>query len=354
MSVRVLIVDDSGFFRRRLAEIISSDPLITVVGMAVNGKHAIEQVKLLKPDVITMDLEMPVMDGITAIQEIMAVQPTPILMLSTWTTDGAKSALDALDAGAIDYMPKRFEDISIDSKVVHQQLCQRIRKLAQSQPPRPLKTKQASAPVIKPTAITSTKNAIIKQPSSTISIVAIGTSTGGPVALQTVLTQLPASFPYPILLIQHMPATFTPSFAERLNSQCKIRVKQAENGDKLSAGTAYLAPGGMQMTLAGSEKNPHLEIKESLSTHTYKPCIDTTFESLAKVAPNKTLAIILTGMGADGREGCRSLKQGGATIWAQDEKSSTIYGMPKAIIDAKLADAIFSINDIGHQLSELK
>lgn len=346
MSVRVLIVDDSGFFRRRLSEIISSDPLISVVGIAENGVEAIEQVKRLKPDVITMDIEMPKMNGILAVREIMAIQPTPILMLSTWTTDGAKATLDALDAGAVDYMPKRFEDISVDSTVVHKALCHRLRKLAHSKIPTLAPAKKSIPPTVTRT--------LTKVNTSSIRLVVIGTSTGGPVALQKVLTQLPAEFPYPLLLVQHMPATFTPSFAERLNSQCKIKVKQAENGDVLSAGTAFLAPGGSQMLIRGDNDKRYISIEAGQSSQAYKPCIDITLESVAQQCPSETLAIILTGMGSDGLEGCRKLQSLGATIWAQDEQSSTIYGMPKAVVNAKIANKVLDVMDIGHHLAELK
>ncbi|NOQ81646.1 MAG: chemotaxis-specific protein-glutamate methyltransferase CheB [Methylophaga sp.] len=352
MSVRVLIVDDSGFFRRRLSEIIASDPKLTIVGTASNGQEAIEQVKSLKPDVITMDIEMPVMDGITAVRKIMAQQPTPILMLSTWTTQGAKSTLDALDAGAVDYMPKRFEDISSDANIIHQQLCQRLIHLAKNTTPQhfePKVTTKSSTPRLS----SSRKMASPISRSRNTRIVAIGTSTGGPVALQKVLSQLPANFPYPIVLIQHMPATFTPSFAERLNTQCNIHIKQAEDGEALIAGTAYLAPGGMQMLVKGNPSKTYIEIQASQTTQTYKPCVDITLESIANIYPKETLAVILTGMGADGKKGCQRLHELGSTIWAQDEKSSTIYGMPMAIAKAGLADEIFDINDLGYHLSEL-
>ena len=352
MSVRVLIVDDSGFFRRRLSTIISSDPQITVVGTANNGQEAIEQVKLLKPDVITMDIEMPVMDGITATRKIMAQSPTPILMLSTWTTEGAKSTLDALDAGAVDYMPKRFEDISSDQTIAHQQLCQRLHSLAKnSKAPQP---HLESIRIVKPPVQIPSPRVTSHSMPKPLSIVVIGTSTGGPVALQKVLTQLPANFPYPILLVQHMPATFTPSFAERLNTQCNIKIKHAENGDKLSPGTAYLAPGGMQMLLKGHARQAFIEIQASRESQTYKPCIDITFDSVAKIHPKETLAIILTGMGSDGKKSCQKLHELGSTIWAQDEKSSTIYGMPMAIAKAGFADGIFDLNDIARHLVELK
>ncbi|MFT7413808.1 MAG: two-component system chemotaxis response regulator CheB [Methylophagaceae bacterium] len=350
--VRVLIVDDSGFFRRRLSEIIARDPRLEVVGMAGNGLEAVTQVALIKPDVISMDIEMPVMDGISAVREIMAKHPTPILMLSTWTTEGAKSTLEALDAGAVDYLPKRFQDMSGDTNVAHQLLCQRLHDLASHSHTNILAVAKASS--ILHTARPSYSPAANRTTNATIRLVAIGTSTGGPVALQQVLSQLPSDFPHPILLIQHMPATFTPSFAQRLDAQCKITVKQAVDGDKLLPATAYLAPGGMQMFIKGTKSRPVIEIQASQSGQTYKPSIDLTLESLIPVCPAETLVIILTGMGADGREACRKLRPLGATIWAQDQQSSTIYGMPMAIAKAGLTDKILSVNDIGHHLAELR
>lgn len=350
--VRVLIVDDSGFFRRRLSEIITRDARFEVVGMASNGLEAVAQAILLKPDVISMDIEMPVMDGISAVRKIMAQQPTPILMLSTWTTEGAKSTLEALDAGAVDYLPKRFQDISDNTNVAHQQLCQRLYDLATNSHTKTLQVAKAS-PIFhnaRQADITTSTRSTNEQ----IRLVAIGTSTGGPVALQVILSQLPPDFPHPILLIQHMPAAFTPSFAQRLNVQCEITVKQAIDGEKLLPGNAYLAPGGMQMLIKGTKRNFSIEIRAAKSDQTYKPSIDFTLESLIPICPAETLVIILTGMGADGREACKKLRPLGTTIWAQDEQSSTIYGMPMAIAKAGLADKILSLNDIGQHLAELR
>ena len=182
-------------------------------------------------------------------------------------------------------------------------------------------------------------------------IVAIGTSTGGPVALQTILTQLPAHFAHPILLIQHMPAAFTPAFAARLNSLCKIRVKEAQQGDRLEAGIAYLAPGGQQMMVEGRSGNKTLRVFEDNSERiSYKPSVDVTFASVAKSYQGDVLAIVLTGMGADGRDGARMLKQSGATIWAQDEKSCVVYGMPQAIANAGLASEHLALNDVAARI----
>ncbi|WP_407315878.1 chemotaxis response regulator protein-glutamate methylesterase [Pseudomonas sp. nanlin1] len=372
MAVKVLVVDDSGFFRRRVSEILSSDPNIQVIGTATNGKDAIEQALALKPDVITMDYEMPMMDGITAVRHIMQRCPTPVLMFSSLTHEGARVTLDALDAGAVDFLPKNFEDISRNPDKVKQMLCEKVHSISRSNrrfshsTPAAAVTPAHHAPasersVPAPRAATpapAVRSTAAPAPSSTHSptpkrkaykLVAIGTSTGGPVALQRVLTQLPANFPAPIVLIQHMPAAFTKAFAERLDKLCRITVKEAEDGDVLRPGLALLAPGGKQMMVDGRGAVKILPGDERLN---YKPCVDITFGSAAKSYGDKVLAVVLTGMGADGREGARLLKQGGSQVWAQDEASCVIYGMPMAIVKANLADAVYSLDDIGRHLVE--
>lgn len=378
MVVKVLVVDDSGFFRRRVSEILSADPNIQVVGTATNGKEAIEQALALKPDVITMDYEMPMMDGITAVRHIMQRIPTPVLMFSSLTHEGARVTLDALDAGAVDFLPKNFEDISRNPEKVKQLLCEKIHTISRSNrrfsgytAPAP----QAAAPSVTsatpsatstfsagstiPRSLPARPTTAPAQTASTqyspapkrkaYKLVAIGTSTGGPVALQRVLTQLPGNFPAPIVLIQHMPAAFTKAFAERLDKLCRISVKEAEDGDILRPGLALLAPGGKQMMIDGRGAVKILPGDERLN---YKPCVDITFGSAAKSYGDKVLAVVLTGMGADGREGARLLKQGGSHIWAQDEASCVIYGMPMAIVKANLADAVYGLDEIGKHLVE--
>ncbi|KPA88710.1 protein-glutamate methylesterase/protein-glutamine glutaminase [Pseudomonas sp. RHF3.3-3] len=377
MVVKVLVVDDSGFFRRRVSEILSADTSIQVVGTATNGKEAIDQALALKPDVITMDYEMPMMDGITAVRHIMQRCPTPVLMFSSLTHEGARVTLDALDAGAVDFLPKNFEDISRNPEKVKQLLCEKVHSISRSnrrfssysapapQPaaaPAPSATSSfssshapAPAPVRNapppsrsaPPAATASTSGTPKR--KAYKLVAIGTSTGGPVALQRVLTQLPANFPAPIVLIQHMPAAFTKAFAERLDKLCRISVKEAEDGDILRPGLALLAPGGKQMMVDARGAVKILPGDERLN---YKPCVDITFGSAAKSYGDKVLAVVLTGMGADGREGARLLKQGGSAVWAQDEASCVIYGMPMAIVKADLADAVYSLDDIGKHLVE--
>lgn len=339
MTTRVLVVDDSGFFRRRVSEMLEADPLIKVVGMAEDGEQAVKKAAELKPDVITMDIEMPVLDGISATRKIMLQTPTAIIMFSSLTTEGAKATLDALEAGAVDFMPKRFEDIARDRDEVRRVLCQRVRALGSRRAIMPHRAARAASPVRPPGKLASSHTGLIR-------LVAIGTSTGGPVALQKVLIRLPKNFSAPILLVQHMPASFTPAFAKRLDQMCAIEVRQAEDKDALRPGVALLAPGGKQMRIEGRPGNVHVRITDEANL-TYKPSVDVTFSSIANVYPKDTLAVIMTGMGADGREGAKTLQQRGSEIWAQDEASSVIYGMPAAVVDAGLATKVLSLDEIG-------
>ncbi|MGG6377616.1 protein-glutamate methylesterase/protein-glutamine glutaminase [Vibrio cholerae] len=370
MAIKVLVVDDSSFFRRRVSEIINSESRLEVIDVAVNGKEAVEKAARLKPDVITMDIEMPVMDGISAVREIMANNPVPILMFSSLTHDGAKATLDALDAGALDFLPKKFEDIARNRDEAVTLLQQRVLSIASKKmflrrpaAPRPVPTTSiaASSPLSQERAAATSPMG--NRPATAVSaatrfkasgkkyqLTAIGTSTGGPVALQKILTKLPVNYPHPIVLIQHMPATFTAAFASRLNSLCKIEVKEAEDGDMLRPGVAYLAPGGKQMMLDGRPGAARLRIIDGGDRMNYKPCVDVTFGSAAKIFGDKVLSMILTGMGADGREGARMLKQAGATIWAQDEESCVVYGMPQAVAKAGISTEDLPLERIAERM----
>ncbi|WP_306520447.1 chemotaxis response regulator protein-glutamate methylesterase [Rheinheimera sp.] len=376
MSIKVLVVDDSSFFRRRLTEILAGDMEITVIGTANNGKEAVEKAMELKPDVITMDVEMPVMDGIAAVREILKQQRVPILMFSSLTHAGAKATLDALDAGAVDFLPKKFEDIARDKGEAIEVLRQRVKAVARRRlfvRPTTAATTPAAAPAARTTpaplartplaraellrsperneSSEATPERPFKASGKNYKLLAIGTSTGGPVALQTIITALPANFPLPIVLVQHMPAAFTGAFASRLNSLAKIEVREAVDGDLLKPGVAYLAPGGKQMLVEGSENQAKLRIKDDDSPRiTFKPSVDITFGTAAKVFSDKVLAIVLTGMGSDGRDGCRLLKQFGSKIWAQDEASCVVYGMPQAVTSAGLTDVEVSLPDVAGKI----
>ncbi|MFB1094124.1 protein-glutamate methylesterase/protein-glutamine glutaminase [Vibrio diabolicus] len=363
MAIKVLVVDDSSFFRRRVSEIINSESRLEVIDVAVNGREAVEKAKSLKPDVITMDIEMPVMDGITAVREIMAAAPTPILMFSSLTHDGAKATLDALDAGALDFLPKKFEDIARNREEAVSLLQQRVIQIASKRAfmrrpitrvaastnaaARPLGSRTASPATPAPARPAAAK---FRASGKKYQLTAIGTSTGGPVALQKILTRLPMNYPHPIVLIQHMPATFTAAFASRLNTLCKIQVKEAQDGDVLQPGVAYLAPGGKQMMVDGRAGAARLRIIDGGDRMNYKPCVDVTFGSAAKVYGDKVLSLVLTGMGADGREGARMLKSSGSTIWAQDEESCVVYGMPQAVAKAGISSEDLPLDRIAERM----
>ncbi len=402
MPVKVLIVDDSGFFRHRIEEMLRDDARLQVVGTAVNGKEAVDQVKRLKPDVVTMDVEMPQMNGIEAVRIIMREAPTNVLMLSSLTHEGARVTLQALEAGAADYLPKDIRAWMDKNSGVRGQLIDRLvalgrtRRFRQSsalersypgreqkgttmvfrpestaparrprtptRPSAPAAASSAGAEARRPAvpAAAPARPAVAGDPATTpasrvqfpdCKLVVIGASTGGPAALQKVLTQLPANYPYPVLLVQHMPKTFTQVFAERLNQQCRIRVKEAEDGDRLEPGLALLAPGGLQMMLDPRQKD-RVRILTGDERLTYKPSVDVTYASAAKTYANKVLGVILTGMGSDGCDGARLLKQAGATMWAQNRDSCTIYGMPQAVVNAGLADAILELDDVGPLLAQ--
>jgi two-component system chemotaxis response regulator CheB len=357
MAYRILIVDDSTFFRRRIKQILEKDTELEVVGEAKNGQEALTLVASLKPDVVTMDIEMPVMDGITAVKRIMANNPVPIIMFSSLSQEGAQATLDALDAGALDFLPKKFEDIALNRKEAILLLQNRVKALcgrkmfgsSHLSKPRSsalgsatsLPTKNVSKVVSTSVSKTNFRTTI----SSSYGCLAIGTSTGGPVALQKILTELPSAFPIPVVMVQHMPGSFTQAFAKRLDDLCDVTVKEAANGDILTPGVCYLAPGGKQMTIEGRTSKARVIISEPerFPSATYKPSVDVTFDSVAQVYSGNVLAVILTGMGADGLEGCKTLKAKGAKIWAQDEQSCVVYGMPQAVTVANISQANYDI-----------
>ena len=384
MPIQVLVVDDSAFFRRRIKEILEKNSDIRVCGFADNGRDAVEKVLALKPDVITMDYEMPLMDGISAVRAIMAKQPTPILMFSSLSFEGARVTLDALDAGALDYLPKSFESMSGNPGESARILQDKVLAITRRGRivPRVAPTVAAAAPAAKPVApapavapplpsaapkpftrqqpaVPTPAPATARKPAvlDTLGgerprLILIGASTGGPVALQNILIELPASFPFPILLVQHMPGTFTTAFAERLDRLCKIRVKEAEDNDPIRPGWALLAPGGKQMLV--DARGQAVSVVEGNDKIQFRPSVDVTFGSAARGVKGKILAAVLTGMGHDGREGCKMLKRGGATVWTQNEQSCVVYGMPMAVETAGLSDAILDLKDFGKYLSELR
>lgn len=349
MAIRIIIVDDSSFFRRRIQEILEADPEFEVIDTAADGKEAVDKVLRHGPDVVTMDVEMPVMDGIAAVKAILARRPqTRIIMFSSLTQEGAQVTLNALEAGAADFFPKSFEDIAADRASATDLFRSKVRALA-NKTTRAAVSAVASAPSAKPSKAKDTAPL-----NGRTQLVVIAASTGGPVALQNVLKQLPERYSRPVLIVQHMPAAFTRTFAQRLNGSCRVAVKEAEDGDRLAPGSVYIAPGGMQMTVERNGTGATLKVFKGEEALNYKPCADLTLSSLAGQRADDVLVVVLTGMGADGCEGARKLKQLGATVWAQDEDSCVVYGMPAAVAKAGLTDHVLSLDAIGASLSQGK
>lgn len=364
MRYKVMVVDDSTFYRRRLAAYFEEDPFLEVVAQARNGEEAVRFAREFRPDIITMDVEMPGMDGIEAVKKIMTRTPTAIMMISSLTKENAPATLEALAAGALDFMPKNFDDISEKNTAAISKLRRRLKVLArqykQSQE-HAIKHARLRVP-LRERAISSEKSTLpeqvppyarlVKASGKSYKVVAIAASTGGPQALQRTLDKFPPDFPYPIVLVQHMPATFTDTFAVRLDKTSKIKVKLAEDGEKLLAGTAYLAPGGMQTHVVGQAEQARFSIRETTADMglVFSPSADATFESISRVFGHQALAVVLTGMGDDGTNGAKILKRLGATVWVQDQASCVVYGMPKAVYKSGLADRVIPLDYVAHDL----
>ncbi len=340
----VLVVDDSAFMRNILTSALSKDPEITVLGSAKDGEDALEKIKQLNPDVVTLDIEMPRRDGLATLQEIMRSSPRPVIMVSSLTVEGAEITLKCLDAGALDFIPKNTSN----PESFAAELLPKIKAVARKRSLMALRRAKNSQPV-RPAQIAATASSprCAPLPCGTRDIVAIGVSTGGPPAVQKVLSGLPQNFPAALLIAQHMPAAFTGPFAKRLDAQCAISVKEAEHGDKVLPGRAYIAPGGKHMLLERRGASLEITITTEPATELYKPSATVLFNSVAQISPRKTLGVILTGMGSDGCAGIRTLKENGGCVLAQSEASCVVYGMPKAVVDAGLADQILDLNDMS-------
>jgi two-component system, chemotaxis family, protein-glutamate methylesterase/glutaminase len=328
--IRVLVVDDSSFMRTALKRRIEQDARFKVIDTAQNGREGVDKALALKPDVVTLDVEMPVMNGLEALKAIVAQSTIPVIMVSAVTEAGAKTTIDALTIGAVDFIPKSKGAELIHEKLlaaVNAGLSRRImatRRTAPVPPPRPAR-------------------AITRVPAK---IVVIGSSTGGPQALQEVLRALPANLPVPVLVAQHMPPQFTLALAKRLNDICPLRVVEAADGMPLSNGTVHIGPGGQHLRLT----NTHVKVDPDRGESLYKPSVDVLTESAVAVFGKQVLGVMLTGMGNDGaKEFIRLHKSGGYTL-VQDQASCAVYGMPRAVADAGAADEILSLEQIGPRI----
>ncbi|MDR2891802.1 MAG: chemotaxis response regulator protein-glutamate methylesterase [Deltaproteobacteria bacterium] len=376
--IKVLIVDDSAFMRKALNVIFDKDPEISVVGTATNGLDALEKIPKLDPDVVTLDIEMPRMDGLTALQHIMKDMPRPVLMVSSLTSEGAEVTLKAMEYGALDFVAKPHSTISLDIVNQEKELIDKVKAVArrkafvlrhaairasiagasQSAPGRTLDTRGRTGALAGSGATAGSGVSDSRQVSRPVGktqlrdIVAIGVSTGGPPAVQKILAALPKDFPAPILIAQHMPASFTGPFARRLDGLCKIEVKEAEDGEKIRDGVAYIAPGGRHMRLVARLANRTLHISDEPKSALYKPSANELIGSVGESQGRRSLGVMLTGMGNDGIEGTKILKAKGGRMLAQSEASCVVYGMPKAVVDAGLADAVLDVDDIAAAIME--
>ncbi len=346
-TIRVLIVDDSALIRNVMTEILSQDPEIEVVGAAPDPYVAREKIKALHPDVLTLDVEMPKMDGLTFLQKLMAGHPMPVVMVSSLTEQGAATTLKALEAGAVDFVTKPTLDIQHGMSDLARQIIFKVKAAGQA------KVKKRSPPAesherIKTLAVQS---AMIK---TTDTIIAIGASTGGTEALRELLEVLPPNTP-PIIMTQHMPERFTKSFADRLNELCQIHVKEAQEGDSVIPGQALLAPGNYHMELRRSGARYFVSLNQDPPVNRHRPSVDVMFRSVARYAGGNSLGVILTGMGNDGAAGMLEMKQVGAFNLAQDEASCVVFGMPKEAIRAGGVDKILPLKDLpSAMLAHLK
>ena len=351
--IRVLIVDDSPFMRKALERMLVAAEDIQVVGSARDGLDALDKIKELKPDIVTLDVEMPRMDGLACLKRIMVECPLPVLMVSSLTQEGAAATLDALAFGALDFIPKESSLASQSILQIQQDLQEKERKLARSpkfhkgrppvsgaHPPRPL----VAAPAPSHRAVPSGMG-LLGSPRAELLV--IGCSTGGPKALQDFLPALPKSLPVPCLIVQHMPASFTRPFADRLNAISQVEVKEAENGETLRPGTVYIAQGGIHMLYRQRGSQGYLELNPEPASTLHRPSVDVMFQSVAEHATRQVLAMILTGMGADGAKGMELLKSKGAHTMAEAEESCVVYGMPKAAFERGCVDQVAPLPEMA-------
>ena len=327
--IKVLIVDDSAVVRQMLTRELARDPQIHVVGAAPDPFVARDQIVELRPDVITLDVEMPRMDGITFLRKLMKHHPMPVIVVSSLTARGTQTAIEAMQAGAVDVMVKPGSALTVEN--LGPEL---IRKIKVAGRTRVQVLIDGGAPRRLSMAATTDK------------IFALGASTGGVQALTEVLTAFPANAPGTVI-VQHMPARFTASFAERLNTLCAIEVKEAANGDSVTPGRALVAPGGLHMLLRRSGSRYFVEVKDGPEVFHQRPSVDVLFNSVAKIGGPNAIGAVLTGMGADGAKGLLAMRQAGARTFAQDEASSVVFGMPMEAIKCGAADGVHPLSDIA-------
>lgn len=370
MSIKskLLIVDDSAFMRKLISDFFVDSTKIEVIGTARNGKDALDKIKTLKPDVVTMDVEMPEMNGLEALKDIMNTSPLPVVMLSSTTQRGAENTMTAMEYGAVDFIAKPSGNISLDLHKVKDEIVHKIEQASLVSVGKLKKTANRINQQVNISSVVMKRQEVPERPAlknTTISpklnkewsrttkkVVLIGTSTGGPRALQEVVTKLPKDIPAPVLIVQHMPAGFTKSLATRLNQLSAINVKEAEHGDVLQNGTAYIAPGGYHLKLKKSGASYSIVLDQQEPARSgHRPSVDVMYENVSQFNDFDKIAVIMTGMGYDGSKGLIELKKKGNVVAiAESADTCIVYGMPKAAVETQLVDEVADVDDIAQTI----
>jgi two-component system chemotaxis response regulator CheB len=337
--IKVLIVDDSALIRQLLRDILSADPEIEVVGAARDPYYAWERIKTTNPDVLTLDVEMPRMDGLTFLERLMRVHPIPVLMVSSLTEKGCETTLRAMELGAVDFITKPKVDVATGTVELADEITQKVKTVARA------RLRKRSAPTAPPTRLASTASLV----KSTEKVIAIGASTGGTEALMEVLSALPADMPG-IAIVQHMPPGFTTSFADRLNYFCQLRISEARDGDRLLPGHALLAPGGYHMAVRRDGAQYFVRVGMGEPVNRHRPSVDVLFNSCARHVGRNAIGVILTGMGGDGARGMLAMRQAGAHTIGQDEATCVVYGMPREAVSLGGVDDVVPLTSIAGRL----
>ena len=355
-KTRVLIVDDSAFMRKLISDFLSEQPEIEVIGTARNGEDAIKKCREFRPDVITLDVEMPKLNGLEVLKLIMKEHPLPVVMLSSTTKEGADTTLQAIQAGAVDFVAKPSGSISIDLHKIKTELIQKVLSASKANLTK-INFLEDSNTVRKKlersidSEIQPASNVTTRGFTQSKKIVCIGTSTGGPRALQQVITSLPKSLEVPILIVQHMPPGFTKSLANRLDSLSQIRVKEAEDGELLLKGTAYIAPGGFHLKVKSLGSSLAISLSQTPPRNGHRPSVDVMFESISTIKNYSKIAVIMTGMGADGSKGLVEMKKNGIVkAIAESQDTSIVFGMPKAAIATNMVDEVANVENIAQSI----
>ena len=354
--VKVVVIDDSAFMRKSLTLMLESDPEIKVIATARDGTEGIEKINKLRPDIVTLDIDMPGMDGLTALKIIMEQMPMPVLMVSSLTTEGAQATMQAFDLGAVDFISKDLSYVSTNIKNIKYELIEKVKQIARSSL---IHTRFRMRRLVQSTQHkkVTDKPKFKKVPFGSIMLdlraIVIGVSTGGPQALLNMIPKLPKQFPLGVAIVQHMPPHFTQTLAERLNSISNVIVKEAEHGEPIEPGKVLIAPGGKQMTFSNSSPRITAEISNEPMDILYRPSVDLMMTSAATAFNSPLLGIIMTGMGKDGIEGLKLIKSKGGYVISQDEESCVVYGMPRAALEEGVVDSVLSLNDISMTLDRL-